>query len=488
MAVRNNLRTIFNFNDCPQIISPGRLMTELAKPQENRTATVLHSVVSGLGREAALEMMERAGVRGRGGGGFPTGHKWWLVLSAEAQERFFVCNANFNPGSPTKEGWFIRTNPDKVVEAATLAAYCTGAQTAFIALPESASEEVIALENAIHDAYAGGALGQNVLGSNWALDLKVVKTPDVHIAGEETALLNFIEGKPLQPRGKPPLPTESGVFGKPTAVNNLETVLQARYALRFGSDAYRAVGVPDSPGTMVFTLQGRISRPGIYELPLGTVLRDLIFQAGGGMAGDSEFKAAFPGGLGSAALAKNMLNINLDFDSIRDAGSDMGSGMVIVLGQEDCMVEIATRLAAFFNEASCGKCKPCKDGTGRALTMLTHLDDLERTGADIENRQLPLSPRHPQLTVLNNLNRPSGVSYTDTVTGLDKIPHLCTFFRYRGDCHHTTEAASSLISILTAFRGEFNDHIQFGKCRLPKDKSGVKTQDGIICLDTIIPS
>jgi NADH:ubiquinone oxidoreductase subunit F (NADH-binding) len=477
MTVPKTLRTIFDFNHGSWTVSPGRLMTELALPQEDRTATVLYSVICGQGREKTLDMLDRAGTRGRGGGGFPTAHKWWLVSSAPASERFFVCNANLAPDVPTKESWFIRANPDKVVEAVTLAAYCTGAQAAFIALPQGAAEELLALEGSIRNAYAAGLLGANILGTDWTLDLKIIRTPDAYIAGEETALLNFIEGKVLQPRGKPPLPTDSGLFGNPTAINNLETVLQARYALLLGPEGYRSVGVPDAPGTMVFTLQGRVSRPGIYELPLGTTLRDLIFHAGGGMAGDSEFKAAFPGGPGSAALNENLLNTSLDFDSIRDAGSDIGSGSVIVFGQEDCMVEVAIRLATFFHEASCGKCRPCKDGTVRALMMLTNLDELDRTSVDVEKKQLPPSPRSPQLTIINNLNHPSGISYTDTVKGLDKISHLCSFFKYRGDCHHTTEAASSLISLLSVFREEFDDHIQFGKCRLAAAPRHLKSTD-----------
>lgn len=477
MTVPKNLKTLFAFNDGQWNVSPGQLMAELALPQEDWTATVLHSVICGHGREGTLEMLDRAGVRGRGGGGFPTGHKWWLVSSTPADEKSFVCNANFAPDTPTKESWFLRTNPNKVVEAITIAAYCTGSQNAYIALPQSATEELLAVEDAIRNAYAGGTLGTNIRGTNWTLDLSVVKTPDAYIAGEETALLNFIEGKALQPRGKPPLPTDSGLFGKPTAINNLETVLQARYALKLGPEAYTSMGTPDAPGTMVFTLQGRINRPGIYELPLGTTLHNLIFQAGGGMAGDSEFKAVFPGGPGSAVLAEDMLNTSMDFDSIRDAGSDMGSGGVIVLGQEDCMVEVAIRLATFFHEVSCGKCRPCKDGTVRALMMLTNLDELDRASVDIEKQQLPASPRSTQLPIINNLNRPSGISYTDTVKGMDKISHLCTFFKYRGDCHHTTEAASSLISLLSVFRKEFEDHIQFGKCRLAAAPEFLKSID-----------
>lgn len=474
MHGRNRLEAIFDIGSGPQIISPGRLMTEMALPQNAPESGVLYDVIRNHGRQPALEMLDRVGLRGRGGGGFPTAHKWWLVSSADADEKFFICNANFSSAPVAKESWFVRTHPGKVIEATALGAYCTGARTAFIALPESASEEIAALESAIWNAHQAGTLGENIFNSHWGLDLKLIKTPDAYITGEETALLNFMEGKPLQPRGKPPLPTDCGLFSKPTAINNLETILQARYAFSVGPEVYRSVGTPHAPGTMVFTVLGRVRHPGIYELPLGARLREVIAQAGG-MATGTIFKAAFPGGPGSAVFPEKLLDMRMDFDSVRDAGSDIGSGTIIVLGQEDCMVEIATRLAAFFNDASCGKCKPCKDGTARTLTMLTKLQELDRLGIDIPGNSLPASPRHPQLTIINNVTSPGGVSYTDTVKGLDKISHLCQFFKYRGDCHHSTEAATSLTSLLSAFRQEFHDHMITGKCTLSTSSERQKT-------------
>jgi NADH-quinone oxidoreductase subunit F len=447
-------------------ISPGRLMAEFTPACPSANSYVLRSIVREQGRDAALKTLEQAGVRGRGGGGFPTSHKWWLVGTADAADKFFVCNANFPESQASKESWFIRANPSLVVEAVALAAYCVAAHAGYIALPQSAMEEYAALDQALHSAYEIGMLGPSMFGGGWRMNIQLVRAPDAYLAGEETALLEFMEGKPLQPRGKPPLPSSAGLFGKPTAINNLETVLQSWYATKVGAHVYRQVGVPNAPGTLVFTLVGRVQRPGLYELPLGTSLRDLIFGSGEGMRSYSAFKAVFPGGIGSPVLGKDRLETPLDFDSLRDAGSALGAGVVIVLDEMDCMVDVATRLAALFHEASCGKCQPCEDGTARVHAMLTKIDTIEQPGIDISGRLMPPSKRQGLFTIINNGDVPSGISYTDTVRGLDKITHLCEFFQYRGDCDHATEAAASLISLLSVFRDEFDDHKRNGACRL----------------------
>jgi len=443
----------------PPHVSGGRIIRDLLEAETDGLAI---KIVCETGREVALNLLEQAGVRGRAGGGFPTGHKWWLVASQETDQRYFVCNANgVQPGS-YKEGFLLRANPYKIVEAVTIATHCVGAKQGFLCLPQGFAEETTLLENAIRRAYESGLLGTNALGSGRELHLKLVKTPDSYLAGEESALLEFIEGKPLLPRGKPPLPTSCGLFGKPTAVNNLETVLQCRYALKAGAQAYREIGNRNAPGTMLFSLSGEVNRPGLYELPLGIPLRQLIFSHGEGISPHTNFKAAFPGGIASALLDQELLDTPLDFDSLKDVGSDLGSGVVIVFGQEACMVDLALQVARFFSDTSCGKCLPCKDGTKRTQTMLTRLDHLNESSVDLVGVQMPASKRHPQLTVLNNT--PRGISYTDTVKGLDKITHLCEFFKHRGDCHHSNEAATTLISLVSKFKGEFEYHMQFGSC------------------------
>ena len=464
----SKLESIFEIKESQWRMGPGRLMSELKSPHADSKDCVLYDVVHRKGREASLELLDRAGIRGRAGGGFPTGHKWWLVSSAEAPEKFFVCNANLAEPGRGKESWLILADPAKVVEAVAIGAFCAGAHRGYIALPEHARAEIAALEGALDSAYQAGLLGKDVFSSGYELELTLVKTPPAHLAGEETALMEFIEGKALQPRKKPPLPTSAGLFGKPTAINNLETVLQCRYALKVGAQAYRSMGTPEAPGTMIFSLWGRVNQPGLYELPLGTTLRELIVTSGGSMHADTELKGVFPGGIGSPMLKRDALDTPLEFDSLRDAGSDLGSGVVIVIGEDTCAVELASRLARFFHDASCGKCAPCKDGTARTYTMLSRIDQLDRPSVDLPVESLPASKRkpQPQLTILNNLAR--GISYTDSAQGLDKISLLCEFFKYRGDCHHSTEAAGSVMSLLNAFPEEFNQHMLHGMCKAPE--------------------
>lgn len=465
MTGPSKLESILKVTESTWHVEPGPLMSEFQSASVNGGQNLFAHVAGQMGRESALELLDRAGVRGRAGGGFPTGHKWWLVATAEAPEKYFVCNANLAEPGRCKESWFLLTNPAKVVEAVAIAAFCVDSHHAYIAIPEIALDEIAALESALASAYASGLLGNSATASGYLLDIELVKTPSAHLAGEETALLEFMEGRPLQPRKKPPVPTSVGLFGKPTAVNNLETVLQCRYALKTGAEVYRAIGAPQAPGTMVFTLRGSVCRPGLYELPLGTTLREAIFTWGNGISCNTALRGVFPGGISSAVLTSTGLDIPLDFDSLRDAGTDLGSGVIIVMDENTCPVELAERLAQFFHAASCGKCAPCKDGTGRAHTLISRIEELEKSGVDISERTLPPSkrPAQSQLTILNNVAH--GISYTDSAKGLDKVLTLCEFFKYRGDCHHSVESATTLISLIKAFPEEFEHHGRYGTCK-----------------------
>lgn len=475
MTGPSKLENILKINESTWHIEPGPLMSEFQSTSVDDGGSLFAHVVGQMGRESALEVLDRAQVRGRAGGGFPTGHKWWLVATADSPEKYFVCNANLAEPGRCKESWFLLTNPAKVVEAVAIAAFCVDSHHAYIAIPEMARNEIAALESALRSAYASGLLNNSATVSGYPLDIRLVQTPSAHLVGEETALLEFMEGKALQPRKKPPVPTSVGLFGKPTAINNLETVLQCRYALKTGVEAYRASGAAQAPGTMVFTLRGSVSRPGLYELPLGTTLREAIFTWGNGISSNTALRGIFPGGVGSAVLTSAGLDTPLDFDSLRDAETDLGSGVIIVIDENTCPVELAERLAQFFHTASCGKCAPCKDGTGRAHTLISRIEDLEKSGVDISERMLPPSkrPSQSQLTILNNLAR--GISYTDSAKGLDKILTLCEFFKYRGDCHHSVESATTLISLIKAFPEEFEHHMRYGMCMLAPDREADPT-------------
>jgi len=412
--------------------------------------------------EEPIQILEDSGLRGRAGGGYPTAHKWWLVSQHAETEKYFICNANAGQAGGFKERYLLNLNPRRVVEAIVTAALTVGAKTAFIALPPHLVNEARALQEAIDEARQAGFICPNPGEAASSPDVIVYRSFGGYIVGEETALLELIEGKVGRPRSKPPLPTANGLFGKPTAISNLETLLQAHFILKTGARQFREVGATHSPGTLVFSLSGRVKRPGLYELPLGTTLRDLIFKHGQGLLDDRAFKAAFPGGLSSPVLGAGSLDIALDFDTLREAGSDLGSGAVIVVAEPACMVQVAAQLADFFYYSSCGKCQPCKDGTQRTGVMLHNLQRLDEKSIDRAGKILPPSLRKRTLNVINN--PVAGVSYTDTAEGLAKISHLCEFYKYRGDCHHSTEAAGSTQALLKLFKNEFEDHRSNSEC------------------------
>jgi NADH-quinone oxidoreductase subunit F len=419
---------------------------------------IAHSIT----RDEAIQVLDDGGLRGRAGGGYPTAHKWWLVSQHESEEKYFICNANAGQAGSFKERFLLSANPRRIIEAVMTGALAVGANVAFIALPPHLFAEAQLLEDAINEARDHGYLGRDIFNTQRRLDVFVYKSLGGYIIGEETALMELIEGKVGRPRTKPPLPTARGLFGMPTIVNNLETILNAYYILKVGAEQYRQEGQTHAPGTLIFSLSGHVKRPGLYELPLGTSLRELIFEHGQGLLDDRALKAIFPGGLSSAVLGPESLDVGLDFDSMREADSDLGSGSVIVVAEPTCMVQVATQLAEFFYYGSCGKCQPCKDGTQRTGVMLHNLQRLDEKSIDRSGKILPPSLRKRTLNVISN--QVAGVSYTDTAEGLDKIRHLCEFYKYRGDCHHSTEAANSIQGLLKRFINEFEAHTLSSEC------------------------
>ncbi len=412
----------------------------------------------GLTPASIIDMINAAGLRGRGGGGFPTGHKWNLVAQAQNKERYFICNANAGQPGGFKESFLIQSNPHRIIEATLLAAYAMSATTALICLPSHLETEARLLENAAGDAHAKYFAEANLGRVEKAPSIIVYRVPRSYITGEETALMEMIEGRAAIPRGKPPLPCARGLFEVPTAVNNLETVLHAYHIVKNGAARFREIGTKYSPGSMIFSVSGHVERPGLYEIPLGTTLRDLIFGHANGVISGARLKVVLPGGVCSPALNNSSLDLPLDYDTAHETGFDLGSGAVIVVSEQTSAVELARCLAAFFHEKSCGKCQPCKDGTRRTLAMLNRLDRLDERSIDILDRVIPPSPRMPTLKILNNPQSRGAISYTDTVQGLDKIRHLCEFYKHRGDCHHSVESANSIQRLLDLFRHEFESH------------------------------
>jgi len=402
------------------------------------------------GAADALARLAASGLRGRAGGGFPTAVKWKQVRDNSAAARFFVCNANTGQLGGGKESALIRLNPHAVIEAVALAASIVGAQVAFIHLGQSLEHEQQLLEAAVQEARM-----QKLLDPA-ACDIRIERSESGYLAGEETALLELLEGRPGRPRGKPAMPTRSGFQKQPTVVNNLETVLQALLAIRLGPEQFRAVGSRYASGTTIFSVVGDVARPGLYELPLGTALGSLIHEHAGGISGNGSLKAALVGGTSGTAVGAEHADLQLDYDSLAGIGGSLGSGVIIVLSDRTSMVGVARDLARFYHQNSCGKCAPCKDGTRRAYHMLDNLDRVDESATDWQLSVEPISSRKiPMLLVNAAPPKRASISYTDSGIGLEKIRLICTWYSTRGDCHHPTESSRMLQSLLDGFTDEF---------------------------------
>lgn len=414
---------------------------------------VFEKILSEPDKGRFISDLEDGRLRGRAGAGYPTGHKWWVAANSEENERVFICNANAAPDG-IKEKTLLNLNPYRLVEATACAALVIGAQTAFIALPPHLNAEKELIEKAVAEMKSASYLGDGLQGTEYSLNISVFETSGTYIIGEETALLELLEGKPGLPRNKPPLPTSNGLFGKPTVINNIETVLHSFLIFKDGAEQFKEEGTQFSSGTMLFYLSGQVKRPGVYELPLGTSLRDLIYEHGLGIEDDLELKAVFPGGMASAVLGREEIDVALDYDSISELGSTLGSGSVIVVSEAASMYQVGLDVSRFLSDGSCGKCQPCKDGTHRTVIMLENIQRLEEKSIDRIDQILPSSKRTRTLNVIQPMG---GISYTDNATGLDKITQLCEFYKHRGDCNHSKEAAVTMQSILHKFNAEFQE-------------------------------
>ncbi len=329
------------------------------------------------------EIISSSGLRGRGGAGFPTGKKWGF-LNYSVATRYFVINGDEAEPGTFKDRELIECNPHQVIEGALIGAYAIEATEVFIFIRGELLEGYESLVRARDQARAAGYVGTHVLGSPLSCRLPIFRSAGAYICGEETALLESLEGKRGQPRVKPPFPAQVGLYGKPTVVNNAETVANLPQILLRGPGWYRSFGTSTSPGLKIFSLSGRIRRPGNYELPLATSLRTLIDQYGGGPPPQTQIKAIIPGGSSVPLLTPDQLDVTLDYESLAEAGSALGSGGVVVLDDATCMVAAAARLLKFYRSESCGKCTPCREGTYWMAAILQRLEEGKGTYADLD--------------------------------------------------------------------------------------------------------
>jgi len=311
-----------------------------------------------------IDEVKRSGLRGRGGAGFPTGVKWGFAAMDPKTPRYLIANADEGEPGTFKDRFILEGDPHLLIEGMIIAGYAIGAEQGYIYLRGEYPAAAAALECAIAQAYAKGFLGSDILGKGVRFDLALHRGAGAYICGEETSLIESLEGRRGQPRLRPPFPANEGAWRRPTIVNNVETLANIPAILSVGSSAYAKIGTEGSPGTKIFCVSGSVNRPGGYELPLGTTLREIIFTYAGGIRGSRQLKAIIPGGASTPMLTAEQLDVRMDFNSLLAAGSMLGSGAIIVMDETVCMVHAAAVLARFFAHESCGKCTPCREGTG----------------------------------------------------------------------------------------------------------------------------
>ncbi len=380
-------------------------------------------------QDEIIEMVKRSGLRGRGGAGFPTGLKWSFINRAAPGDKYIVCNSDEGEPGTFKDRDILRYNPHALIEGMIIAGYAIGATAGYNYIRGEFWEPYERFEAALAEAREAGFLGENILGSGFDYDIHSHLGAGAYICGEETALLESIEGKKGQPRFKPPFPAMFGLYGRPTVINNTETLASIPDIIRQGPDWFRELGVENSGGSKLFSVSGNVNRPGNYEVPMGTPFAELLEMAGGVREG-RRLKAVIPGGSSAPVLpGEVMMDLTMDYDSIQQAGSMLGSGAVIVMDDSNCMVKVLDRISYFYYEESCGQCTPCREGTGW----------MHRVVHRIETGQ----------------GRPEDLDLLDDVANKIMGRTICAL----GDA-----AAMPVASFVKHFRDEFQYHIDHKKC------------------------
>jgi NADH-quinone oxidoreductase subunit F len=379
--------------------------------------------------DAIIAEVKASGLRGRGGAGFPTGLKWSFMPRSYDGEKYLVCNSDEGEPGTCKDRDILRYNPHLLIEGLAIGAYCMGVKTAYNYLHGEIFEAYEIMEAACEAARKAGYLGKNIMGFDFEFDLHNHMGYGAYVCGEETALLESIEGKKGQPRYKPPFPASFGLYGKPTTINNTETFASIPYIIREGGKKFADMGVPNSGGVKLFSISGHVNNPGNFEVPLGTPFRKLLEMAGGVRNGH-KLKAVIPGGSSMPVLpAEIMMDVNMDFDSLQKAGSYLGSGAVIVMDDTTCMVKALERLAYFYHEESCGQCTPCREGTGWLYRIIHRIEHGEGRPED-----------------------------------LDLLLDLCNNIAGRTICALGDAAAWPVQGMLKHYRKEFEYHIEHKRC------------------------
>jgi NADH:ubiquinone oxidoreductase subunit F (NADH-binding)/(2Fe-2S) ferredoxin len=334
--------------------------------------------------EEVIDTVKKSGLRGRGGGGFPTGLKWSLCAANEADQRYVICNADEGDPGAFMDRSVVEGNPHAVIEGMIITAYAIGATIGYVYIRAEYPLAVHRLRIALDQAREKGFLGKNLFGGSFDFDIKIKLGAGAFVCGEETALIASIEGERGMPRAKPPFPANKGLWGKPTIINNVETLANLPPIINKGAEWFASLGSEKSKGTKVIALTGKIRNTGLIEIPMGMPLKDIIFKIGGGIEGDKLFKAVQTGGPSGGCIPQQFIDLPVDYEGLKSVGSMMGSGGMVVLDETDCMVNIAKFFLTFTQEESCGKCVPCRIGTKRLLEILTRITEGKGKKGDIE--------------------------------------------------------------------------------------------------------
>ena len=391
-----------------------------------------------LSPEKLCDEVEQSGLRGRGGGGFPTGRKWKFALGTKSDHKYLICNADEGDPGAFMDRAVIEGDPHRLLEGIAIAAYAIGADKAYIYIRAEYPLAIERLKLAIAQARGYGLLGENILSSGFDLEVVIKQGAGAFVCGEETALIHSIEGKRGMPRPRPPFPAVRGLFDKPTIINNVETLANVPGIVQNGAEWFASVGTDTSKGTKVFALSGKVSRTGLAEVAMGTTIRQIVFDIGGGISDGKAYKAVQIGGPSGGCIPESELDIEVDYESLKTVGAIMGSGGLVVMDEDTCMVDVAKFFMDFIQRESCGKCVPCREGTRRMLEILQRITRGRRNETDMDA-----------------LERFQGVMYLNRLAEVIQDTSLCGLGQ---------TAPNPVLSTLRWFRDEYEAHIYERRC------------------------
>ncbi len=416
------------------ILDPSNIFEAIARGAYQAFTTVLKKHLP----NECCSIIEASGLKGRGGGGFPTAKKWKIALDQNADQKYFICNADEGDPGAFMDRAVIEGDPHRVLEGIAIAAYTIGATKAYVYLRAEYPLAIKRLKQAIVDASELGLIGDNILDSGFHLNVIIKQGAGAFVCGEETALIHSIEGKRGMPRPRPPYPAVSGLFGKPTIINNVETIANIPTIFQHGADWFNSVGTASSKGTKVFALSGKVVRTGLVEIAMGTTIRDIVMIMGGGIPNGKQFKAVQIGGPSGGCLTNAHLDIQVDYESLKTVGAMMGSGGLVVMDEDNCMVDVAKFFMEFIQRESCGKCIPCREGTRRMLEILQSLTRARRNE--------------------------SGNDALERFKGIANLESLATVIRDTSLCGLGQSSANPILTTLRWFRDEYEAHVYERRC------------------------